>query len=152
MSETVSVTITQLEHYRFNVDFGGDLPELVADEPVPMGSGTGPDPSQLLLAAVANCLAASLLFAFGKFKQDPQGIVATATGHIERNERNRLRMSRIDVRIRLGRAGAEMEHLDRLLSQFEDFCTVSQSVQAGVPIAVCVEDVAGTVLKPGGAA
>lgn len=152
MSQTVSVTITQLENYRFSVDFGEGLPQIVADEPAPMGDGTGPDPSQLLLSAVANCLSASLLFAFTKFKQDPGGISATATGHIERNERNRLRMSRIDVSIRLGRPGAELEHLERLLGQFEDFCTVSQSVQTGVPIAVRVEDVAGTALKPGGAA
>src|SRR5690606_7306523 len=107
--------ITQLENYRFTVDFGAGLPAMIADEPAPMGSGTGPDPSQLLLSAVANCLSASLLFAFSKFKQDPGGIVATATGHIERNDRNRLRMSRIDVGIKLGRAGADLEHLERLL-------------------------------------
>jgi OsmC-like protein. len=43
--------------------------------------------------------------------------------------------------------GAELQHLDRLLNQFENFCTVSQSVQTGVPIAVRVEDDAGAVLK-----
>ncbi|HLU77705.1 MAG TPA: OsmC family protein [Burkholderiales bacterium] len=150
MSETVTVTITQLDNYRFNVDFGAGLPQLVADEPAPMGAGTGPDPARLLLSAVANCLSASLVFAFSKFKQDPGGITTTATAHIERNERNRLRVGRIDVTIRLGRAGGELEHLERLLGQFEDFCTVSQSVQSGVPIAVQVEDTAGTVLKPGG--
>ena len=150
MSETVSVTITQLEQYRFHVDFGAGLPGLIADEPAPMGSGTGPDPAQMLLSAVANCLSASLLFACTKFKQDPGGITATATGHIGRNERNRLRVSRIEVSIRLGRPGAEIEHLDRLLDQFEDFCTVAQSVQAGVPVHVRVEDNAGVALKTPG--
>ena len=58
-----------------------------------------------------------------------------------------LRVLGIDATIRLGRAGAQLEHLDRLLSQFEEFCTVSQSVQAGIPIVVHVEDDTGVVLK-----
>ena len=147
LSESVSVTITQIDNYRFTVDFGADLPALIADEPAPLGAGTGPGPMQLLLAGVANCMSASLLFAFGKFKQDPGGIVTTATCRIERNERNRLRIIGIDATIRLGRTGAQFEHLDRLLNQFEDFCTVAQSVQAGIPIVVRVEDGAGAVLK-----
>ncbi len=147
LSESVSVSITQVDNYRFTVDFGADLPALIADEPAPLGAGSGPSPIQLLLAGVANCVSASLLFAFGKFKQDPGGIVTTATCRVDRNERNRLRVLGIDATIRLGRTGAQLEHLDRLLSQFEDFCTVSQSVQAGIPIVVHVEDDTGAVLK-----
>ena len=147
MSESVSVSITQVDNYRFTVDFGVNLPALIADEPAPLGAGSGPSPIQLLLAGVANCVSASLLFAFGKFKQDPGGIFTTATCRVDRNERNRLRVIGIDATIRLGRAGAQLEHLDRLLSQFEEFCTVSQSVQAGIPIVVYVEDATGAVLK-----
>lgn len=147
MSDTVSITITQQEDYRFLVDFGVGLPHLLADEPEPLGGGEGPDPSRILLAAVANCLAASLLFALKKFKQDPGRITATATAITGRNENNRLRVSAIEVILSLGRAGSEIEHLDRALAQFEDFCTVSQSVRAGIPIHINVNDGAGQTLK-----
>ena len=79
MSENASVTITRQSGYQFLVDFGETLPQLLADEPAPLGQGTGPAPDHMLLAAVANCLSASLLFSLQKFKQDPGTLVATAT-------------------------------------------------------------------------
>lgn len=149
MSETVSITITQQENYQFLVDFGAAIPALLADEPAPLGAGAGPAPVQMLLAAVANCLSASLLFALRKFKQDPGTITATATCVVDRNEHKRLRVQEIGVKLSLGRPGSELEHLDRILAQFEEFCTVSQSVQAGIPVRVDVEDAQGTPLKEG---
>ena len=63
MSEnTVQITLRQQKDYQFDVDFGGGIPVLVADEPAPLGSGQGPSPVQLLAAAVGNCLSDSLLF------------------------------------------------------------------------------------------
>jgi uncharacterized OsmC-like protein len=66
-----SVRLTQAQDYQFDVDFGTPGPLLRADEPAPLGQGTGPSPEQLLAAAVGNCLSASLLFALRKFKQAP---------------------------------------------------------------------------------
>jgi hypothetical protein len=40
-----------------------------------------------------------------------------------------------------------MEHLDRVLDQFEDFCVVTQSVSSGFPVNVTVRDGAGKVIK-----
>jgi len=147
MSDSVTLRITQQKDYQFVVDFGGGLAPFVADQSAPLGTEQGPDPEQLLLAAVANCLAASLLFALRKFKQDPGKISATLTCAVGRNEKNRLRVQSIDATIELGKPGAEIEHLDRVLGQFEDFCTVSQSVQAGIPVRVHVRDSTGAVLK-----
>ena len=140
MSHTVSITVTQKNNYQFLVDFGAALQQLLADEPAPLGAGAGPSPSHMLLAAVANCLSSSLYFALQKFKQDAGGITTTATARIDRNEQNRLRVLDIAVTIRLGKGGAEISHLDRILEQFEPFCTVSQSVRHGIPISVAVED------------
>jgi len=140
MSHEVSITVTQQGHYQFLVDFGTAIPGLLADEPAPLGAGEGPSPSQLLLAAVANCLSSSLYFALQKFKQDAGGMTTTATARIDRNEENRLRVLDITVTIRLGKGRAEISHLDRILAQFEPFCTVSQSVRHGIPISVAVED------------
>lgn len=147
MSEKSLVTITRQSGYQFLVDFGEGLPQWLADEPAPLGQGSGPSPDDMLMAAVANCLSASLLFALQKFKQDPGTLVATATPTVERNENKRLRITGIRVAIALGRAAAEIEHLDRVLSQFEDFCTVSMSVRDGIPIAVEVTDSSGASLK-----
>ncbi|MHB1201222.1 MAG: OsmC family protein [Polaromonas sp.] len=146
MAETASVTVTQKQDYQFLVDFGEAIPGLLADEPAPLGKGQGPSPEHMLLAAVANCLSASLLFSLQKFKQDAGGITTTATCLIDRNESNRLRVLRIDVAIQFGKEGAQLNHLDRVLDQFEDFCTVTQSVQAGIPVKISVTDGKGVRL------
>jgi len=143
VSDSVSVTITQKGNYQFLVDFGAGIPPLLADEPAPMGAGEGPSPNQLLLAAVTNCLSASLFFSLNKFKQDAGGITTTGTARIGRDADKRLRVQGIDVTIRLGKAGAEIEHLERILSQFEAFCTVTQSIRNGIPVSIAVEDGAG---------
>ena len=147
MSHPVSVTITRISGYRFVVDYGPDLAGLVTDEPEPLGAGVGPGPQHLLLTAVANCLSASLTFALQKFKQDPGRLSATATATVGRNEANRLRIQGIDVHLQLGTAGEDLEHLERVLAQFEEFCTVSMSVRDGIAIHTRVSDQNGRVLK-----
>jgi organic hydroperoxide reductase OsmC/OhrA len=149
MSDEVSVTIARQDKYRFLVDFGEgpDIAKMAADEPAPLGDGAGPSPSQLLAAAVANCLSSSLLFAHGKFNEDPGRLTATAIFQFGRNEKNRLRVTGMNVTITLGVAPEELRHLDRALAQFEDFCTVSQSVRSGIPFTVTVRSPDGRVLK-----
>ena len=147
MSDEVSVTVTRQERYRFLVDFGPGIEQAVADESAPLGEGSGPSPSQLLAAAVANCLSASLVFANGKYKEDPGRLTTTAVCEIGRNEKNRLRVTGIKVTMTLGVAPESLGHLDRTLAQFEDYCTVSQSVRAGIPFTVTVKAPDGRVLK-----
>lgn len=147
MSRAAQVTIRRLSGYRFLVDFGAHLPSILADEPEPLGTDTGPSPSQMLLSSVANCLSASLLFALQKFKQDPGELTATAEATMSRDDNNRLRVDGIRVQLTLGRPAAELEQLERVLSQFEAFCTVSMSVQRGIAIDVAVQDSTGAVLK-----
>jgi uncharacterized OsmC-like protein len=140
MADKASITITQKEDYQFLVDFGEAMPTLLVDQPLPLGKDEGPSPEYMLLAASANCLLASLLFALRKFKADAGRITATASCELERNVNNRLRVGRIDVDIRLEKEKTEIAHIERALMQFEDFCTVSQSVQSGIPITVNVHD------------
>jgi uncharacterized OsmC-like protein len=143
----VTANLKQEQDYRFAIDFGEGKPLVYGDEPPPLGKATGASPSQLLAAAVGNCLADSLLFALRKFKQKPEPIQAAVTATIDRNAENRLRVVGIDVKLTLGVAGASLEHLDRALAQFEEFCTVSQSVRLGIPLAVEVYDSGGLRLK-----
>ena len=147
MSDNASVTITRQSGYQFLVDFGNALPTLLADEPAPLGQGTGPAPDHMLLAAVANCLSASLLFSLQMFKQDPGTLVATASAVVGRNAEKRLRIEAINVKLELGQAAADIEHLERVLDQFEAFCTVSMSVREGIAINVQVQDGAGVLIK-----
>jgi hypothetical protein len=49
--------------------------------------------------------------------------------------------------MKLGMAATQLENVERVLSQFEEFCTVSQSVGQGIPIHTRVLDVHGVVLK-----
>ena len=147
MSEKICVTVTRQDKYRFLVDFGAGVPQTAGDEPPPLGEGAGPSPEQLLGAAVANCLCSSLLFAANKFKGDPGRLTATATCETGRNENNRLRVKQIKIDIALGGPPEQLPHLDRALAQFEDFCTVTQSVRAGIPITVSVQGPDGRELK-----
>jgi len=141
------VQLRQDADYRFAVTFAPDLPELCSDEAPPLGRGAGPSPVQLLAAAVGNCLAASLLFALRKFKQAPEPISASANAVVGRNEQNRLRVQSIKVRLTLGATAASLQHLDKALEQFEEFCIVTQSVRGGFPVEVQVYDSEGQRLK-----
>jgi len=69
------------------------------------------------------------------------------TADIGRNAQNRLRVLGLDVVLTLGVPAAKLEHLDRVLGQFEDFCTVASSVSQGVPVRIVVRDADGQQLK-----
>ena len=142
-----SVTLKQVKDYQFDIQYDPQRPAIVSDEPPPLGEGVGPSPSHLLLAAVGNCMSSSLYFALSKFKLDPQGLTTTVTGDIGRNEAGRLRVLSIAVDIRMGAVAEGMQRLDRVLLQFEQFCTVGESVRQGIPVTVSVFDGTGQKLK-----
>lgn len=148
MSETsIHVQLHQKQDYQFDVHFGGDVPDLMGDEPAPLGAGRGPSPVQLLAAAVGNCLSDSLLFALRKFKQAPEPIACDVHAEVGRNAQGRLRVLGIKAVLTLGVPAASLEHLDRVLGQFESYCTVTQSVGQGIPVSVEVVDALGARLK-----
>jgi uncharacterized OsmC-like protein len=142
-----TVRLTQVQDYRFDVHFGDGVPMLQADEPPPLGQGQGPSPVQLLCAAVGNCLGASLLFAWRKFKQDPGPIACDVSAEVGRNAEGRLRVLGLQATLTIGVPGDTLDHLERVLGSFEDYCTVTQSVKAGMPVTVSVFDAHGSRLK-----
>lgn len=139
--------LRQRQDYQFEIDFGAPRAVLLTDENPPLGQGAGPAPTQLLCAAVGNCMADSLLFALRKFKQQPEPISCEVRAEIGRNEQNRLRVLSLEVALKLGVPADQLEHLDRVLAQFEDFCTVGMSVAQGIPLRVSVQDSTGRQLK-----
>ena len=148
MSEsTIHVQLKQKQDYQFDIHFGGAVPVIMGDEPAPLGAGQGPSPVQLLAAAVGNCLSDSLLFALRKFKQAPEPITCDVTAEVGRNAEGRMRVLGIRAVLTVGVPAASLEHLDRVLSQFESYCTVTQSVGQGIPVSVQVFDALGVQLK-----
>lgn len=143
MSQEPIVKLVQQQDYQFAIHFSDDLPPIIADEPPPLGASKGPSPAQLLAAAVANCLSDSLLFALRKFKQSPDPIETIARCEIGRNTSNRLRVLAIHVQITMGVPASSLEHLDRVLEQFEEFCTVSSSINPHIPVNITIIDSLG---------
>jgi uncharacterized OsmC-like protein len=148
MSENpITVTLTQQQDYRFDIRFDDNMPVLTSDEPAPLGTGQGPSPVQLLCAAVGNCLSDSLLFALRKFKQQPEPLRCEVQAQVGRNAEGRMRVLEMVATLHLGVSASQLAQLDRVISQFESFCTVTQSVGQGIPIQVRVLDGDGRVLK-----
>ena len=146
----IRLLLEQEGPYAFKVSFDGTaLEALHTDEATPLGGGTGPGPSDLLLAAVANCLSASLLFALRKFKNAPGPITVEIKADKVRNDAGRWRIPKARVRILLADSAASFEHFDRILGQFEQFCIVTQSVREGIAVGVTVIDADGVTFVPG---
>jgi uncharacterized OsmC-like protein len=138
----VTVSMELQDGYRFGVDFQMDgVPGLVMDEPAPLGSGEGPSAARLLAAAIANCLSASALFCLRKARIDVNGMRTRATASMVRDERGRLRVGAVDVRIEPETTPADADRIGRCLELFEDYCVVTQSVRGGLPVTVDVKPV-----------
>jgi uncharacterized OsmC-like protein len=148
MSETTTtVRLTQRHDYQFDNQFGAGVPGLLSDEPAPLGAGAGPSPVQLLCSAVGNCLAASLLFSARKYHDETGPIACDVEAEVGRNADKRLRVLGITARLTLGVPAEAVGHLERVLGSFEDFCTVTGSVRAAIPVTVQVFDAHGAQLK-----
>ncbi len=146
-TESITLTLTQESAFAFRVEFEGTaVPALHVDETPPTGGGTGPDPARMLAAAIGHCLSSSLFFALTKFRNQPGRIVTRVTAEHARNEHRRLRISRVSVEIALPEASSEYAQIERILAEFEDFCTVTESVRAGVTVAVSVRDASGAIV------
>ena len=144
---SAQVTLQQQSGYRFVHTFADGMATLQSDLPPPVGGGTGPSPEHLLAAAVGSCLSSSLIFTLSRFKEDPSPLTTTVTAIEGRNEANRLRVQRLEVKITLGRAAADLPHVERAVATFEEFCTVTASVRAAIPVALEIYDATGSRLK-----
>lgn len=147
MSEhSLSLTLERLQGFEFKTTFDWDVATLLLDEPEPIGGRKGPNAARLVSAAVGNCLSASLLFCLEKAKQQIRSFKTEVTGTIVRNERKRLRLSRIDVHIAVDIDASEPERVTRCIELFEDYCVVSASIRKGMDVNVLVTDGQGKEL------
>lgn len=136
-NKAFSVALTLGQGYQFGADFGvPGVPELQMDEPAPLGAGDGPNATRLLAAAVGNCLAASYLFCMRRARIEVKELRATVEGTFARNERGRLRIGELQVRLQPVLETGTPAHIARCLELFEDFCIVTQSVRDGIDVRV----------------
>ncbi len=150
IEDPITVVLEQEEDFAFRIRFEGlDVPDVLSDEAAPLGHDSGPNPARLLLAGIANCLSASLLFALRKHKNTPGRLRASITAVPVRNAQGRWRISSVDATLHLPEANTGYQHLERVLDTFEDYCLVTQSVREGIEVRVNVEDATGHRLHDG---
>lgn len=136
--EGAHIRLALEDGYRFRADFGDGRPQLLMDEPPPLGAGSGPNASAVLGAAVGNCLSASLLFCLRKARVDVEGMAADVDVTVARNERGRLRVSAVHVDLHPELAPGAEARITRCLDLFEDFCVVTEAVRGGIEVGVSV--------------
>jgi organic hydroperoxide reductase OsmC/OhrA len=149
MSETrlaeTHVRLSLESGYRFRISFDAPAASagggLVTDEPPPLGEGSGPNPLAMLATAVGSCLASSLLFCVRKARLEPRGMEVDVEVVTARNPQGRLRVERIEARLAPGFHADELARLGRCHDLFESFCTVTESVRAGIPVNVMMTPV-----------
>jgi organic hydroperoxide reductase OsmC/OhrA len=90
-----------------------------------------------LAAAIGSCLSASLLFCLNRAKIPVHGLTSDVKVDLERNERKRLRVGRVSVR--LHPVVTDSSGLAGCTETYEDFCVVTQSVREGLDVQVAVE-------------
>jgi uncharacterized OsmC-like protein len=71
-------------------------------------------------------------------------------GFLERNERGRLRLVRLNVHIVVDVEGEKPARVGRCLELFEDYCVVTGSIKKAIQVNVLVTDSRGTTLMKDG--
>jgi len=140
-AERFEVALTLRDGYAFTVNFAeGEGAPLVVDELPPLGEANGPNPARLLAAAVGSCLSASLLYCLRKSRVEVAELRTMVEGTIVRNERGRLRIGALRVRLAPEVTQEQRDRMGRCLDLFQDFCIVTESVRAGIAVDVEVEN------------
>jgi len=143
VSSEERVFTTRLERvrdYEFRVKFDlPSIPDIVMDEPEPLGRGRGPNPSRLLSAAVASCLSSSLIFCLGKARIAVNDLRASVETVTRRNEKGRWRIAALKVKLHPALKPDDIPRSKRCLELFEDFCVVTQSLRKGIDVKVDFE-------------
>ena len=140
MSEkSIETKLVRVDGYKFDVNFDVDyLPNLLADEPKPIGEGAGPNAPRLLAAAMGQCMSSSLIYCLNKARIPIINLESTVKTNLFKNEKGLTRIKSIEIQISLEVNEKNETRLQRCLTIFEDYCTVTQSIRQGIPVDVTV--------------
>ena len=135
----IETKLLLIKGYKFDVNFDVDyIPNLIADEPIPIGEGSGPNAPRLLAAAIGQCLSSSLIYCLKKARIPIRNIETTVKTNLFKNEKGLTRIRNIDIKIDLEVNEEDKTRLHRCLTIFEDYCTVTQSIRKGIQVNVKV--------------
>jgi len=139
--QTHHAVVTLVRGYQFVAEFPetDGQPAILLDEPQPLGDNRAPNAAALLGAAVGDCLAASLTMCLRKSRATVNGMTASVTTHVARNDAGRFRISGIDVELTPELGLDSSDRLERCGTLFEDFCIVTESVRQGIHVRVSVK-------------
>ncbi|MEJ2885237.1 OsmC family protein [Actinomycetospora aeridis] len=113
---------------RCTVDAGG-FPLVVDEPPSAGGTGLGPQPTELLLGAVASCFTLALAHTAAKRGIDLRGLTVDATGTYDGP-----RFTAIDIAVHAeAPAGEELERLATVASRV---CYVTNTLRGSPPVTV----------------
>ena len=137
--KSIETKLLLIDGYKFNVNFDVDyLPNLVADEPKPIGEGSGPNAPRLLATAVGQCMSSSLIYCLKKARIPIKNLETTVKTNLFNNEKGLTRIRSINIQINLEINEKDKTRLQRCLTIFEDYCTVTQSIRQGIQVDVKV--------------
>ena len=97
----------------------------------------GPNPSRLLASAILGCLSASFMFCLQKRKLTLDDFKAEAEIIIARNEKKLFRVKEINVQLNPKSSDpAVVKRIEQCKKFFEQYCTITESVRAGIDVNV----------------
>ena len=135
----ITATVSATEIYiNENVTVTGKICVGGENETKPDGEGSGPNPPRLLAAAVGHCMSSSLIYCLKKARIPVRDIETTVKTSLFHNEHGKLRIRSIDVQISLKVNEEDEPRVQRCLTLFEDYCTVTQSIRKGIEVNVHV--------------
>ncbi len=133
-----NLSFERVKDFEFLVRFD-DFPEpLLMDAPPGVGRNAGPCPTQVLAAAVGNCLTMTLVLFARKAGIQLTAIRASVKTSLVRGENNLPRVGPIDVTLEPGFAEADQARAAACLAAFETYCAVTESVRSGIEVNVAV--------------
>jgi uncharacterized OsmC-like protein len=137
---TIVTKLNLVDGYKFNVHTDVDyIPDFLVDETKPDGEGLGPNPPRLLATAVGHCMSSSLIFCLKKARIPIKKMETKVKTNLFRNEKGYLRIRNIDIQIALKVDEEDKSRIQRCLTLFEEYCTVTQSIRKGIEVNVNIK-------------
>jgi uncharacterized OsmC-like protein len=138
--EGPGVELVEVENFKFEARFeGSDSGPILVDEPLPVGTGAGPSPPQVLALAVGQCMSSTLVSCFERAHVQVRKVTTRVRPVMGRNPKGRLRVTSLQVEIEaIPVTEEDRPQMERCIAIFEDLCPVSGAVREGARIDVTV--------------
>lgn len=97
----------------------------------------GPGPAHLLGMAILGCMSASFVFCLQKKNFTLDDLKASAVLVVRKNEKGLWRVKEINVEFDISTLDPQIQkRVEQCKKMFEQYCTITQSVIAGIPVNV----------------